>query len=193
MKYTVAASLLATSASAYSFGASKATAASGVPQTFDEMPGQFGFAATNAPLVARAFPGMQTYFREAELKHARISMLAAVGFPLAEKFHPLWGGVVDEPSYVAFQSTPLETFWPIVVGTIGIIEAASAIPTFEAADGGQWFRIKSDHVAGDLGFDPLGFSESADLAESELAVGRIAMLGIFGMVVQELNTHAALF
>lgn len=53
------------------------------------------------------------YFREAELKHARVAMLAAAGFPIAEKFHPLFGGHVDVPSYVAFQATPLQTFWPV--------------------------------------------------------------------------------
>ena len=166
-----------------------------VESTFGEMSGGFGFAENNALKLARAFPGMQMFFREAELKHGRISMLAAIGYPLAEKFHPLFGGndfSEDGLSLDAFQATPLETFWPIVVGAIFIVEAASAIPTFKAADGGQWFQIKDDHVAGDLGFDPLGLSDEGDVMryrEGELLNGRIAMLAIAGMVAQELNNH----
>ena len=49
--------------------------------------------------------------REVELKHGRVAMLAAVGFLVAEQFHPLWGGNVDVPSYIAFQETPLQAFW----------------------------------------------------------------------------------
>mgnify|MGYP004411946633 CR=1 FL=1 len=44
-------------------------------------------------------------------------MLAALGFPLAEQFHPLFGGSIDVPSYIAFQETPLQTFWPAVILT----------------------------------------------------------------------------
>ena len=42
-------------------------------------------------------------------------MLAALGYPLAEVFHPLFGGNIDTPSFIAFQQTPLQTFWPAVV------------------------------------------------------------------------------
>ena len=47
------------------------------------------------------------FYREVELKHARVAMLAAVGFPLAEQFHPLFA-TDDAPSYLAFQQTPLQ-------------------------------------------------------------------------------------
>ena len=40
------------------------------------------------------------YFRECELKHGRVAMLAAFGFPVAEHFHPLFGGNIDVPSCV---------------------------------------------------------------------------------------------
>ena len=48
------------------------------------------------------------YFRECELKHGRVAMLAAFGFPVAEHFHPLFGGNIDVPSC---RGTPLQTFW----------------------------------------------------------------------------------
>ena len=62
-----------------------------------------------------ASEGKIRFYREVELKHARVGMLAAVGFLVAENFHPLWGGNIDVPSYIAFQETPLQTFWPVVV------------------------------------------------------------------------------
>merc|ERR1719353_756128 len=40
------------------------------------------------------------YFRECELKHGRVAMLAAFGFPVAEHFQPLFGGNIDVPSCV---------------------------------------------------------------------------------------------
>lgn len=42
-----------------------------------------------------ASEGRIKFYREVELKHGRIAMLAALGFPIAEQFHPLFGGDVD--------------------------------------------------------------------------------------------------
>merc|ERR1719311_1516920 len=57
-----------------------------------------------------ASEGKVRFYREVELKHGRVGMLAAVGFLVGEQFHPLFN--VDAPSYLAFQQTPLQTFWP---------------------------------------------------------------------------------
>merc|ERR1740138_174430 len=46
--------------------------------------------------------GKVRFYREVELKHARVAMLAALGFPLAEQFHPLFA-TDDAPSFSAFQ------------------------------------------------------------------------------------------
>merc|ERR1719238_754439 len=72
-----------------------------------------------------ASEGKIRFYREVELKHARVGMLAAVGFLVGENFHPLWGGNIDVPSYIAFQETPLQTFWPAVVLVIAILEIFS--------------------------------------------------------------------
>ena len=132
---------------------------------------------------------------QAEIKHARVAMLAAIGYPVAEVFHPLWGGSINEPSLIAFQATPLQTFWPIVVGAIGLIESASYISDMKGtAEEGRYYAFNENRgVAGDIGFDPLGFAAKGDLRGEELIVGRIAMLGIAGMVAQELNTAGYLF
>merc|ERR1712048_1054214 len=41
------------------------------------------------------------FYREAEIKHGRICMSASLGFLVAEKFHPLYGGDIDVPSVFA--------------------------------------------------------------------------------------------
>merc|ERR1711918_92626 len=82
--------------------------------------------------------GRARYFREVEVKHGRVAMLAALGFFVAEKFHPLFGGDIDVPSYVAFQATPLQRLWPTVVGVIGVFEFFS----LTTIDGGFEVREK---------------------------------------------------
>merc|ERR1719366_5437 len=122
--------------------------------------------------------GKLKFYREVELKHGRVGMLAALGFVVGENFHPLFGGNIDAPAYLAFQQTPLETFWPLVVLTIAIPEIYSVF-TFEtvgATDSrgkptpqGQPWAIRADHEAGDLGFDPLGLkpTDPAELKEMQ--------------------------
>lgn len=144
-----------------------------------------------------ATEGKVRYYREVEVKHGRVAMLAAFGFPVAEQFHPLFGGTVDVPSVVAFQQTPLQTFWPVVVLTIAIIEVFSIFPAFENPNVEGW-AIKKNHMAGDYGFDPLGLkptnpSELAEMQTKEINNGRLAMIAIAGMVVQELVTGTKLF
>merc|ERR1719183_1176723 len=82
-------------------------------------------------------------------------MLASLGFLVGENFHPLFGGNIDVPSYIAFQETPLQAFWPAVVLAISILEVFSVF-SFDTPFGGEAWSIRSDYAAGDLGFDPLG-------------------------------------
>lgn len=147
--------------------------------------------------------GRIRFYREVELKHGRISMLAALGFLVGEQYHPLFGGGVDSPAYRAFQETPLQTFWPFVVSAIAIPEIYS-VYTFEdpatsksLAKGEQWL-IRDDHEPGDFDFDPLGLKpespeELKEMQTKELNNGRLAMIGIAGMIVQELVSGEKLF
>ena len=95
-------------------------------------------------------------------------MLAALGFPLAEQFHPLFGGGIDVPSYIAFQETPLQTFWPSVVFLISILEVFSVF-TFQNPAGSQPWAISLDHEPGDLKWDPAGLKPTNPIEFNEMA------------------------
>ena len=142
--------------------------------------------------------GTVRFWREVEIKHGRVSMLAAIGFPVAEQWHPLWGGQIDVPSYIAFQQTPLQTFWPSVIFVIAAYEVFSVF-TFARpydlfySEGGGFWQIRPDHPPGDLRFDPLNLRPAdsgarKEMETKELNHGRAAMIGIAGMVAQELRT-----
>jgi len=163
-----------------------------------------GFCSEDGASNDKVSEGKVRFYREVELKHGRVAMLAALGFPLAEQFHPLFGGNVDVPSFSAFQQTPLQTFWPAVVTVIAIFEVFSVFtfqnPASRLEDGSpaQPWTIRSDHMPGDLGFDPLGLkptdpTELLAMQNKELNNGRLAMIAIAGMIVQEGVTGQKLF
>jgi len=143
--------------------------------------------------------GKLLFYREVELKHGRVAMLAALGMLVGEQFHPLFGGNINVPAAFAFQETPLQTFWPAVVAAIAIPEIYSVFtfkePGLKGAD--QW-TIREDHEPGNLGFDPLGLKptdpkELKEMQTKELNNGRLAMIAAAGMIAQELATGKTLF
>lgn len=149
-------------------------------------------------------PGKLLFYREVELKHGRVAMLAALGFLVGENYHPLFGGNIDSPAIYAFQETPLQTFWGAVVIALAIPEVYSVF-TFdepgstskEVLKNEQW-TIKLDHEPGNLGFDPLGLKptdpkEFIEMQTKELNNGRLAMIAVAGMVAQEVVTGQKLF
>ena len=79
--------------------------------------------------------GKVKFYRECEIKHGRVAMLATVGFVVGEQFHPMWGGNVDVPSYIAFQETPLQGAIPALAFLFAIHEVLS-IFTFNSPFGG---------------------------------------------------------
>merc|ERR1712216_762540 len=141
--------------------------------------------------------GKLLFYREVELKHGRVAMLASLGIVVGENFHPLFGGDIDVPAYLAFQQTPLETFWPAVVAAIAIPEVFSIFtfenPAEQNVLSGEYWKMKDDHEPGNLGFDPLGLKpmdpqELRDMQNKELNNGRLAMIAAAGMIAQELAT-----
>jgi len=136
--------------------------------------------------------GIDLYWlREAEVKHARVAMLAVAGFLQVEIFGPapgcematdkcqtdafwqLWGA---HPQYIAF-----------ALIMIGITEMISGI----AATQGRSTGLRGP---GEFGLDPLGYSKGDPegfkrLQAQEIANGRLAMWAAAGEIVQGCTTH----
>merc|ERR1711879_648061 len=146
--------------------------------------------------------GKLLFYREVELKHGRVGMLASLGILVAEQFHPLFGGEVNVPAYVQFQATPLQQFWPVVLFAVGCLEVYSVFTFNPPRDAkipgkGPW-TIRSDHESGNLGFDPLNLkptepNEFKELQTKEINNGRLAMIAAAGMLAQELATNQMIF
>jgi hypothetical protein len=137
--------------------------------------------ATNVP------EGQLLYYREAELKHGRVCMLAVLGLLVGENFHPLWGGNVDMPSTFLgtpkILETPMGQFWPVVTVMAGLDEIRS----------GTYNANNPDRIPGDFGWDPLGLkpkkeSDLKEIQNKELLNGRLAMIAAIGIMAQELVT-----
>lgn len=142
-------------------------------------------------------------WRESELKHGRIAMLAVAGILAAEKWHPLFKSV-QGPSIYHFQeiSNLFPQFWWVSLAAIGLIETITITKGWESPSErkGAIANLKNDYVPGDLGFDPLRLNPAYGNEETfgqysspfnrirnkELQNGRLAMLGVAGMVLQEL-------
>jgi len=139
--------------------------------------------------------GKLLFYREAELKHGRVCMLASLGILVGEKFHPLFGGNIDVPAYRAFQETPLQRFWWLVAIAVSIPEMFSVF-TFDTTKG-RWL-MRTDREPGDFNWDPLNLKptdpkELRDLQDREINNGRLAMLAAAGMILQEVATGEKIF
>jgi len=142
--------------------------------------------------------GRLLFYREVELKHGRVCMLAALGILVAEKWHPLFPEAGDVPAYVQFQATPLQNFWILVAIVIAIPEVLFSIPSFKGTTPDGYFEMKTDRVPGDLGWDPLGIkpkkeNEFTVMQNREINNGRLAMIATAGMIGQELATGQKIF
>merc|ERR1712032_1349015 len=152
------------------------------------LPGDRGFD----PLSLASDASALYWQRKAEIKHARLAMLACVGWPVAELLHKSIAETLHLPSLLAsldrvpsvlndglLHSSPL--FWVEAVTLAAMIE----IPETLREDR----RMRIDPA--DNGFDPLGLYENKSdeqkffLREAELFNGRLGMLAIVGFAIQE--------
>merc|ERR1712160_154983 len=150
-------------------------------------------------------------YREAEVTHGRVAMLATVGYLVAEKFHPLFSGAITgaanshlgqvqeiAPFFFAFLVTAIATA-ELERAKFGWEEPVTALQKNTDVEGKTWLsKLNDEYYPGDIGFDPLGLkptdgAEYAEMQTKELQHGRLAMLGAMGMIVQEQVTGATLF
>merc|ERR1719248_462645 len=135
-------------------------------------------------------------YREAELTHGRVGMLASLGFLVQEKFHPLFSGD-GGPAIDQIPQLPV-WLWAVMAGGIGLAEAKRMSIAFRELDGTKLkadTALKPGYVPGDLGFDPLGLAptdptEFREMQEKELAHARLAMIAAAGFLAQEAVTKA---
>ena len=141
--------------------------------------------------------------REAELKHGRVCMLAFLGILVGENFNPLFNGQITGPAIYQFQQADniLSFFWEIVLFSIALVEGQNIISGWESpldtnkkATGVA--SLKEDYINGDLGFDPLNLTPTDAagfdaMRTKEINNGRLAMIGVAGIVAQELVTNEA--
>ncbi len=159
-----------------------------------DLAGNFGFD----PLGLAQNKEQLMEYREAEIKHARLAMLAAIGWPVSE--------LTDRSIADFFNAPPVldsgdrvpsvlnggmdrisPQFWGFCLGMSAAIDMYGVA---KARMGDE------DYYPGNLGFDPLGlFPVDRDGQENmklaEMKHGRVAMVGVSGYVVEEYLTKTA--
>merc|ERR1712006_3724 len=131
------------------------------------------------------------------LAHARVGMLAAAGFLVQEKFHPLFSGD-GGPAIEQIPQLPVFMWFAMTLG-IGFAETLRiqkgwSNPFNEDGTPNEshvFQKLKDNYVPGDLGFDPLGLKpddpeEFRTMQTKELQNGRLGMLAAAGFLAQEL-------
>merc|ERR1719231_1401149 len=138
------------------------------------------------PLQIADSPDKLAWYREAEVKHARLAMLAAFGWPISEltNFGNLLTKEGRAPSLLNGGLGEVNgVYWGAVV--------ALAI-YWEAQGLDKQYGKKEDYLPGMLGFDPLG-ADSQGMRAAEITNGRVAMVAITVFALEEALTRAPIF
>jgi hypothetical protein len=131
-------------------------------------------------------------FREAEVMHGRISMMAVVGYLIAENTPTIAYGF-EHPTIANNMIPEVPLFgvmFPFFLA-INITEALRANKGWVEPGMGPLFTLRENYYPGDIGFDPLNLKppnedEFANMQAKELSNGRLAMLAVAGFCVQEI-------
>merc|ERR1712014_235512 len=146
--------------------------------------------------------GKLLFYREAEIKHGRVCMLATLGVLVGEKFHTFFPGI-DVPAAklldVNFKEGSLQNLWYIAFLVLGahelvfdVLGGKGAVPKI------PYYNNEDGTLPGDLGFDPLNLKPKDPekliaMQNKELSNGRLAMLAAAGMIAQELVDGKKIF
>jgi hypothetical protein len=130
-------------------------------------------------------------FREAEVMHGRVAMMATIGILIGESTPTITYGM-------NVQHTIPNNQIPEVAGTvlfpfflaINIAEALRASIGWVEPGLGSLFTLRESYYPGDVKFDPLGLKPDdaekfAAMQNRELSNGRLAMIAAAGMRAQE--------
>lgn len=130
-------------------------------------------------------------YREAEIKHSRLAMLAAAGWPLSEIFdkkiasaldmNPLLDGSDRVPSLLNGGLGKVSpAYWVACIGAAAMIDIFGQLRMKNEKD--------NDYIPGDLGLR-LGYPADEDKQKwmqlAEIKNGRLAMIAVFGFAIQE--------
>ena len=198
MKFT-AALLLALAGSAAAFAPSASTkTSSALAFSVDTIPGALAPMGLFDPLgfAEKADEATMKRYREAELTHGRVAMLATVGFLVGEKVEGssfLFDSQITGPAITHLAQVPV-LFWVLLATGIGAAEQTRAeigwvdpkdVPVARPG------LLRTEYTPGDIGFDPLGLKptdpeELKIMQTKELQHGRLAMLAAAGFMAQEL-------
>merc|ERR1719484_234348 len=136
-------------------------------------------------------------YRECELTHGRVGMLAAVGFIVQEKFHPLFSGV-GGPAIDQIPQLPFAWWASLSLGITfcEFYRISIAFRELSKKTGEPVYMVKAEtairpgYVPGQIGFDPLGFAPDdpvifREYQTKELWHGRIGMIAAAIFLLQE--------
>merc|ERR1719464_856900 len=165
--------------------------------TVDNMPGALAPMGFWDPLgfAEKADEMTLKRYREAEITHGRVAMLAVLGFLVGEAVEGssfLFDASITGPAISHFPQVPTWADLTAVI-LIGAAEATRAnLGWLDPADSpfDQPGLLKDDYYPGDIGFDPFGIRpedpEELDvMITKELQHGRLAMLAAAGFLAQE--------
>lgn len=133
-------------------------------------------------------------YRDAELRHGRLAMLAALAWPVQELLSPsLARGLGEKVLLTADGRSPSVLNGGLGEGPIPLmlLGTAAAIAALDLRALELKESAGSDWLPGDYGFDPLKLLKGAsplavkDMQAKEINNGRLAMLAITAYVVQE--------
>jgi len=138
-------------------------------------------------------------YRECELTHGRVAMLASLGWIVQEEYHPFFNGQISGPAFQHFQQVEaiFPQFWEIILLSIGILETRRARIGWNPPP--ATYQMRDDFVPGEIGFDPLGLTKDMSdedlysLKTKELNNGRLAMIAWAAFATQEEVNHITIW
>merc|ERR1719460_2168904 len=138
------------------------------------------------PLMLADSPEKLAWFREAEIRHARLAMLAAIGWPVSElaNFGNLLQPDSRAPALLNGGLGDVSSIYWAGVAAFAVLAEAKALD--------KQFGKKDDYLPGMLGFDPLGMDAEWS-RNAEITNGRVAMMAISIYAYQEALTKAPIF